>query len=66
MWAGRNEVGEKNCDFYGRSTFLVIMQLDEWVRREGQGGPELGEKSFQLSSLLIYTITSEDVGIHES
>jgi hypothetical protein len=29
-------------------------QLDDvWVRCEGYGGPELGEKSFQLSSLLI-------------
>jgi hypothetical protein len=24
-----------NCDFYGRSTFLVITQLDGLVRREG-------------------------------
>jgi hypothetical protein len=24
-----------NCDFYGRSTFLVIMQPYGWVRCEG-------------------------------
>jgi hypothetical protein len=37
---GYNILGEKNitfpnCDFYGRSTFSVIMQPDRWVRREG-------------------------------
>jgi hypothetical protein len=26
---------------------------DRWVCREGYGGPELGEKSFQLSLLFI-------------
>jgi hypothetical protein len=26
---------------------------DGWVRREGYGGPNLGEKSFQLFSLFI-------------
>jgi hypothetical protein len=24
-----------NCDFYGRSTFLIITQPDGWVWREG-------------------------------
>jgi hypothetical protein len=42
-----------NCNFYGRST-LWVQQLDDgWVPREGYGGPDFGEKSFQLSSLLI-------------
>jgi hypothetical protein len=43
--AGKTNTGDKNNSFfaetlpklrfYGRSTFLVIMQLDRWVRREG-------------------------------
>jgi hypothetical protein len=61
---GRKVIGDKNNSFwaetlfkleflYSRST-LSVQQLDDgWVWREGQGGPELGEKSFQLSSLLI-------------
>jgi hypothetical protein len=58
----RSWVGEKRISFLAEMLpklrflwsfhLLVIMQLDGWVRREGCGGPDLGEKSFQLSSLL--------------
>jgi hypothetical protein len=33
--------------------YPLLTTYDEWVRREGYSGPDLGEKSFQLSSLLI-------------
>jgi hypothetical protein len=51
---GTHVVVEKsslNCNFYGRSTFSVQQLDDGWVQYEGYGGPELGEKNFQLSSL---------------
>jgi hypothetical protein len=59
-------LGEKNRPFwqkrspncvFGTSIVLPPYPLpktyDGWVRREGYGGSNLGEKSFQLSSLLI-------------
>jgi hypothetical protein len=57
---GKVTMGDKNIMFLAEILpklrflqsfhFLVIMQPYRWVRCEG---PELGEKSFQLSSLLI-------------
>jgi hypothetical protein len=64
--AGRVDVGEKNnlflaetlsklrffCSFH----LFVITQPDGWVRCEEECGPELDEKSFQLSSLLLLIV----------
>jgi hypothetical protein len=33
--------------------YPLLKTYDGWVRREGYSGPDLGEKSFQLFSLLI-------------
>jgi hypothetical protein len=63
---GKERLGKKHYVF-GRNAlqiaiiwyFMVLppyplpKTYDGWVRREGYGGPDLGEKSFQLSSLLI-------------
>jgi hypothetical protein len=38
--------------FIALPPYPVPKTYDGWVRREGQGGSDLGEKSFQLSSLL--------------
>jgi hypothetical protein len=60
------DVGEKtirfchkrspNCNFlilHSPSTYPLSITYDGWDRHEGYGGPDLGEKSFQLFSLLI-------------
>jgi hypothetical protein len=59
-WWEKNRFWQKrslNCDFlvlHSPSTLYPLLKTyDVWVRREGYGGPDLGEKSFQLFSLLI-------------
>jgi hypothetical protein len=45
-----------NCDFCPSIVlppYPLLKTYDEWVRREGYSGPDLGEKNFQLSSFLI-------------
>jgi len=41
------------CDFYGSPPPPTSLGSDIRVRREGYGGPDLGEKSFQLFSIFI-------------
>jgi hypothetical protein len=59
----RWRTGEKIFSFLGETLpklrflwsfhLFVTTQPDAWVQREGYSGSDLGEKSFQLSSLLI-------------
>ena len=61
--AGRSELGEKTItfwqkylltyDFYGSPSPPTFHDPDKWVRREGYGGPNVGEKKFQLFSIFI-------------
>jgi hypothetical protein len=45
-----------NCVFFCSFHLFVITQPDGWVRCEEECGPELDEKSFQLSSLLLLIV----------
>jgi hypothetical protein len=39
--------------FYGSPPPLTFLDPDRWVQREGYGGPNSDEKSFQLFSILV-------------
>jgi hypothetical protein len=65
-WVGKIRLGNKNIMIlaetlsklrflvvYSSSTLSTSKKYGGWVRREGYDRPDLGEKSFQLSSLLI-------------
>ena len=62
--AGRCGIGDKNNSFlqkqslthsfYGFPPPLTFLDPDRWVQCEGYGGPNLGEKIFQLFS--IFTV----------
>ena len=41
------------CSFYGSPPPPTSLGPDRWVRHEGYGGPDPGEKSFQLFSIFI-------------
>jgi hypothetical protein len=66
---GIHRVGEKNNSFFGKNALQIAIfyfivrppyplpkTYDGWVRRERYSGSDLGEKSFQLFSLLIVYI----------
>jgi hypothetical protein len=66
MWVhgvGKTALGDKNNSFlaetlsklrfYGCSTLSNPQLIDGWVRREGYGGPDLGEKGFSNYSIFI-------------
>jgi len=42
--------------FYGSPHPPTSLGPDRWLRREGYGGPSLGEKRFQLFSIFIVYI----------
>jgi hypothetical protein len=70
VWAGMIGVGEKNNSFSAETLsklrffglFIVLppyplpKTYDGWAHHEGYGGPDLGEKNFQLFSLIMVYI----------